>query len=133
MSTKTRIEQLEVGDRVAIDTGLNNYDRYVTQEVTKVTVTQIAIGNIRYNKRTGVRIGDADSYSLRRQIAQDWKTGALLSIEEAERRNKEAEQELKAKLLAVKIKDAPLSKLKTLPLETLQQVIKLLGLEDGEL
>lgn len=126
---KTRIEQLEVGDRVVIDTS-SSYDRYVVGEVTRVTATQIAVGNVRYNKRTGIRMGDADSYSLRRQIAQDWKTGQLMSIEEAKRRNKEADEELRAKLLAVKIKDVPLGKLKGLPIETLQEVARLLGLEE---
>lgn len=127
--TKTRIEQLEEGDRVAIDTG-SNYGRYVIGEVTKVTATQITIGGERYNKRNGVRVGDGDSFALRWQIATTWPGNVLLSIEEAERRNKEAEQERAVKLLAVKIKDAPLSKLKELPIEMLQEVIRLLGLEE---
>lgn len=129
--TKTRIEQLALGDRVAIDTG-SNYDRYVIGEVTKVTATQIAIGNVRYNKRTGVRMGDGERYSGRQEIATTWERNELLSIEEAERCNKAAEQELRVKLLAVKIKDAPLGKLNKLPIETLQEVVRLLGLEDGE-
>lgn len=128
---KTRIEQLAEGDRVAIDTG-SNYGRYVIGEVTKVTATQITIGGERYNKRNGVRVGDGDSHYGRQEIATNWPKPGLLSIEEAERRNKEAEQELKVKLLAVKIKDAPMGKLKELPIETLQEVIRLLGLEDGE-
>lgn len=131
MTDKKRIDELKVGDRVAIDTR-SLYGRYVIHEVTKITASQITIGGQRYNKRTGIRIGDGDSYSLRQEIAHNWPDYGLMSIEEAERRNNEAEQELKVKLLAVKIKDVPFGKLKDLPIETLKQVAKLLGLEDGE-
>lgn len=127
---KKSIEQLEVGARVVIDTGSLHAARYLIREVTKITETQITVGGQRYNKRTGIRVGDGDSYVTRWQIAQDWPTHRLMSIEEAERRNREAEEEMEVKSLAAKISNVSFGALKSLPLETLQQVIKLLGLEE---
>lgn len=130
---KERIDQLEVGDKVVIDNGNHYGASYKVATVEKLTATQLTIGGERFNRRDGVRIGDGDRYSYRTQLATAYYPNhRLMTIEEAETANRQKEQEQEIAILARKIKDASYSGLRKLPLETLQQVIKLLQLEDTD-
>ena len=126
---KEKIEQLEVGDKVVIYT--RDYQPYKVATVEKLTMTQLTIDGERFNRRNGVRIGDGDSYSMRVEIAMNYFPHRhLMTVEEAETANLEKKQEQQVKVLAAKITNTHISYLKKLPLETLQQVIKLLQLEE---
>lgn len=127
---KKQISDLKLGDAVVVDTE-SRIQPYVIGRVEKITATQITVNGVRYNKRTGIRIGDSDSWGRRQRLAETWPTG-LMTIEEANKTNEEIKTKWEIQTLAVKIKDASLGHLKTLPIETLQQVIRLLGLEGGE-
>jgi hypothetical protein len=126
---KEQIEQLEVGDKVVIDTG-SQWSPYKFATVEKLTATQLTAGRERFNRRDGVKIGDGDNGYQTRLAMRYYPDYRLMTIEEAETANLEKKQDQQIKALAVKITNTHISHLKNLPLETLQQVIKLLELEE---
>ena len=128
--SKKQISEIQVGDQVVINTE-SSRQPYVIGNAEKITATQITVNGERYNKRTGVRIGDSETWGRRQRLAETWPTG-LMTIEEANKANEEAKNKWIAQNLAVKIKDASLGRLKELPIDTLREVVRLLGLEDGE-
>lgn len=128
-------DDVKVGDWIVIREGRPGFGRdlrpYLIEQVTKVTTTQITAGGIRFTKRSGFEYGK-ESRSARyiEIVSQYGKPDRLMTVEEAEIKNREIEQELRHSALVSAIIDkATRSNLKELPYESLLEIARILEIE----
>ena len=121
-----KLDHIKPGDEVVI-APRSDWDFYNIVKVEKVTATQITAGGEKFNKRTGVRIGDSGSVYCMKLATINYFT--LMSREEAERRNIERTQEQKRRAAITKIQNVTRSQLQKASTENLLLVLALLELK----
>lgn len=104
-----QLAALQVGDEVTIFGG-GIYSRDRIEKISKITKTQIVVGNARFRRTTGLEIGK-DHY------------GEHIALTTDKDRLKVRKRRVVDKLL----KHWDEKKLSTYPVETLEQVLELLG------
>lgn len=131
------LDTIKEGDKIVYGRSSNSF---IKATVTKVLKTRITVDcGTQFNRRTGVRIGDGDSWTNKTQILVEGGSGIyygwnkpLLTWEQADIIMAGAQLERERYFLAKKITDAKTKDLALLPLETLKEAIKLLGLENDK-
>lgn len=119
-----QLSELVVGDMVVIET-FNRQKPFISAAITRVTATLLIVGRNRFNRKTGVIIG-SNLPSLSPRICTN------VTTEQAEQANVNAAVKNESAKLAKQIHDIGYVGLRNYPLETLQQVAKLLNLMEAK-
>lgn len=124
-----KLQDVKTGDTVVISP-CSGHDLWKVAEVTAHTKTRFTAGGIQFNRRTGVKIGDADNWGHKTRIAENLKTyGLLMTPQEAETRNAERRVENHRLNLIITLRNLSRDKLESVSTDILEQVAKLLGVE----
>lgn len=111
-------DNLQPGQRV----GMVQHNRYSIGNVTRITPTRVYVNGMAFVKRTGLRVGDRNSYS---PLSLSRKP-----IEEVQERIEQQKENMRRADLITKItKAASRNNLKQLNDETLSSLAELLGVE----
>lgn len=127
-------QDLKPGDEIVIDfrydfAGNGRYYKVTVAGITEKKIkTTLANGRkMDFNRRNGKEWGSGDSYRAN-SIATHYR-GGFWTYADADAANREIDLKNQRNHLAVKINKVPYRHLQTLPIETLEQIIKLINYE----
>jgi hypothetical protein len=97
--TEEQRNNLKVGDDVGV---ASKFDFIKISKVTKITASQITVGDTRFVRKTGMEVGSG---------GKSWRSDFLLSVEEAKQRIANREAAMEASKRFAFVRDYPLRQL----------------------